>query len=75
MEITFILQVLSQSVGRILQEYYPDASETAKLILLCDEFFDCLNSRSFTENICKRKPALAPYRDIEDPRFEVSLNV
>ena len=39
---------------------------------MVDEFFDCLNTRSFDEHICKRKPALAPYRDVNDPRFQVN---
>ena len=49
----------------------PDCQETAKLILLADRFFDCLNGRAVFEGDHKRKPDLMPYRSQNDPRFDV----
>ena len=46
--------------------------ETAKLIKLVDRFFDCLNGRSQSEAIRKKKPDLMPYSSPDDPRFNVS---
>ena len=39
----------------------PECQETAKLILLVDRFFDCLNGRSLVEGDFKRKPDLMSY--------------
>ena len=40
------LQVLSHSVGSVMDTFGPEeAKETAKFILLMDKFFDCLNTR------------------------------
>ena len=36
-----------------------------------DRVFDCLNVAKINEHITSRKPDLAPYREIEDPQFEV----
>ena len=70
------LKVLSHTVGSVMRDYYgEEVQETAQLILKCDKFFDCLNSRSFTEHLVKLKPDLAPYRAINDQRFQVSLTV
>ena len=48
-----------------------DTKETSQLILLMDRFFDCLNVRSAVEGVRRRKPDLLPYRDVNDPRFQV----
>ena len=66
--------MLSNSVAIVLREYHgPQASELSKFILLCDRFFDCLNTRSLVEDVRTRKPDMAPYRHIDDERFTVSL--
>ena len=55
--------------------YYndPETSETERFCLMFDQFFDCLNTRSFTEGRRRRKPDLLPYRTSRDTRFEVYL--
>ena len=52
MNVQYAEQVLSQSVGEILKQYYPNQviESTAQLCLTMDSFFDCLNVRSFTEH-------------------------
>ena len=71
MNVRLAAQVLSFTVGRIMQAYCgPESGETAKFILLMDRFFDCLNTRSKKEAIYERKPDLLPYTSIDDPRFE-----
>jgi hypothetical protein len=50
-----------------------DMTETSRLILLMDRFFDCLNVRSQFEGVRRRKPDLLPYSDVNDPRFEVII--
>ncbi|CAM1323325.1 Uncharacterised protein r2_g3187 [Pycnogonum litorale] len=71
MRVNLAAQILSSSVGNIMMAYgHQDYSETARFILLCDRFFDCLNTRSLTEAQFKRKPYLKPYTDVNDPRFE-----
>lgn len=71
MNVRLAAQVLSQSVGRVMQEYGQDESrETAQLILHMDQFFDCLNSRHLFEADHTRNPDLLPYRNINDPRFD-----
>ena len=66
---------MSESVGRVLQAY-GDASvqQTAKLILLVDKWFDCMNVRHIAEAGQKRKPALLPYTSAEDERFKVCIS-
>ena len=66
--------MLSRSVGRIMSAYYgPEMAETSKFFQLVDRFFDCLNGRSLHEAIRTRKPDLAPYKQADDPRFEVLI--
>ena len=64
------VQVLSSLVGKVLQEFGPqDAAGTAKLCMLMDSFFDCLNVRNTDEFKTKRKPSLKSYPDARDERF------
>lgn len=71
MNVRLAAQVLSRSVGLVIQNYGGDeSSETAKFILLMDRFFDCLNTRSLDEHIVTSKPDLAPYKKDDDARFE-----
>ena len=71
MRVNLAAQVMSHSVSRVMESYCPAESfETAKFIALVDKFFDCMNSRSLNEAERKRKPFLAPYKSIDDPRFD-----
>lgn len=71
MNVRLAAQVLSERVGKLMLELGgPECRETAKFILLMDQFFDCLNVRCLTEATQKRKPNLAPYRDVQDTRFD-----
>ena len=57
----------------VMERYHGEEVQVmADFLLKCDRFFDCLNSRSLTEHIQKRKADLAPYRDLQDDRFEVT---
>eukprot|EP00795_Rhopilema_esculentum_P017480 gene17480-9089_t len=70
MRVNLAAQVMSETVGKVMHEYgSPDSSETAKMILMMDKFFDCCNTRSLSEGDRKRKPFLKPYTDINDSRF------
>ncbi|XP_074645847.1 uncharacterized protein LOC141902104 [Tubulanus polymorphus] len=72
MSVRLGVQVLSRSVGLVLQQYGgPDVIELSEFIVMSDRFFDCLDVRSFNEHINKRKPDLAPYRRLDDERFQV----
>lgn len=50
----------------------PETHETERFIRMFDKFFDCMNTRSFTECFEDRKPDKRPYRSPSDPRFDVS---
>ncbi|XP_077866435.1 uncharacterized protein LOC144354656 [Saccoglossus kowalevskii] len=59
--------------------YKADLERSGALFLYCttiefirnvDKFFDCLNVRSFTEAVKKRKPNLKPYSSPDDPRLK-----
>ncbi len=53
----------------------PETEETENFIRIFDKFFDCLNSRSFSEWKTSRKPDLKPYTSPNDPRLEVIIIV
>ena len=46
-----------------------DTNATAKLCLMMDRFFDCLNVRNTEEHKVKFKEFLKPYKDANDARF------
>ena len=70
LNVRLAVQVLSSLVGKVLQEFGPqDAAGTAKLCMLMDSFFDCLNVRNTDEFKTKRKPSLKSYPDAQDERF------
>ena len=70
MNVKLATQVLSSSVAKILQTYYPnDTAGTAKFCEMFDNFFDCLNVRCQLEGVKKRKPFLMPYTNENDIRF------
>ena len=56
--VKFATQILSESVGKVLeQSRNMETFETARYCKMLDSFFDCLNVRSLTENERKRKPS------------------
>ena len=70
MRVNLAAQVLSASVASVLKTFGPpEASATAKLCEMVDGSFDCLNVRSRTEHIRKRKPFLAPYTSPGERRY------
>ena len=70
MNIKLAVQVLSSTIGNVLQEFGPsDAAETAKFCALMDQFFDCTNVRNTKEHVYKRKSFLKPYVSDDDKRF------
>ena len=71
MRVNLAAQVLSEQVGNVLNNFFPeDAQGTGEFCLMMDKFFDCLNVRNTQEHITKRKPFLKPYESIDDIRFE-----
>ena len=70
MRVSLAAQVLSATVAAVLRSFGPpDAEATSKLCEMMDSYFDCLNVRSRTEHLRKRKPFVAPYSSVNDPRF------
>ena len=52
MRVRLAAQALSESVGTVLNEFGPpEAKGTAKLCLIMDNFFDCLNVRNNKESL------------------------
>ena len=71
MNVKLATQILSESVSKLLQEYYPAGTHgTADLCLFMDRFFYYLNVRKQSEGLKKRKPFLQPYTNVDDPRFD-----
>ena len=74
MNVRLAAQVLSHSVGSIMAAYSgPDCQKTSSYMLLTDRLFGCLNTRSLNEAEMRRKPDLAAYTDVNDPRFNFLL--
>ena len=70
MNVRLAVQVLSESVSNILNDYYPDAHGTAELCGYMDKFFDCLNVRNRKdEGDHKKKDFLVAYNNLDDIRF------
>ena len=70
----FIVQVLSTTVANALKvQGLPHTASTITFIEYVDMFFDCLNVSSLHDGQKKRKPALYPYRDVDDWRFTVRM--
>ena len=75
MRVNLATQVLSSTMSSVLTQFGPpEASATAEYCKMIDEFFDCLNVRSFNEHLRKRKPLLAPFTSIEDNCFQFLEN-
>ena len=70
MRVSLAAQVPSATVAAVLRSFGPpDAKATSKLCEMVDSYFDCINVRSTTEHLRKRKPFLAPYSSVNDSRF------
>ena len=77
MKVSLAVQVMSKTMSLALKQYFAEgeADETAKLCEMINDFFDCLNVRSFHEHERKRNVLLAPYRSSTDFRFDWLENV
>ena len=70
MRVSLATQILSETVGKTLQDFGPpEAKSTATFCLMFDKFFDCFNIRNTKEHILKRKPFLKPFTSLDDERF------
>lgn len=66
------LQALSRSVADALAYFGdPSTKETEYFVRQFDRLFDCLNVRSLSEWMQKKKPDLKPYTSLEDERLKV----
>nr|XP_006814529.1 PREDICTED: uncharacterized protein LOC102801316 [Saccoglossus kowalevskii] len=71
MRVNLAAQVLSETVANAIETYGPpDARETAKFVRYMDKFVDCLHVRCKEEYLRKKKPNLALYRNVNDPRLK-----
>lgn len=69
MRVNLAAQVLSSTIAAVLKAFRPpEAAATPKLCEMVQGLFDCLNVRSKTEHVRKRKPFLAPYTSLQDER-------
>ena len=58
--VKFVTQILSESVGKVLEHFgNMETFETAKYCKTFYSFFDCLNVRSLTEHEKKMKTLLS----------------
>lgn len=63
---------MSETVGKALEQVGGvEASETAKFVLLVDNFFDCLNVSSISESHKHLKSFRQPYLSCTDFRLKV----
>ena len=51
-----------------------ELSATSKYCDMIDQYFDCINVRSVSEHIGKRKDKVARYADIDDEQFDWLFN-
>ena len=59
MRLSLPAQVLSETVGNVLNSFGPEeTADTVNFLIIVDKMFDCLNVRNTTEHITKRKPLL-----------------
>ena len=70
MNVRMTAQVLSATVGSVLQKFCPDAGETAAFCSLMDGFFDIINIKNTHEADRKLKPFLKPFSSHDDSRFD-----
>ena len=70
MNVRLAAQVLSSTVGNVLQYFGPpEAAGTAKFCTIMDEFFDIVNIKNVQDHEDKLKPSLAPFESCDDPRL------
>ena len=70
MNVKIAAQVLSETVANVLFTTGPaDTNATAKLCLMMDRFFDCLNVRNTEEHKIRLKEFLKRYKDVNYARF------
>ena len=71
MEVKLASQVLSDTVGNVLAQFWPpEATGTANFCLMMDKCFDCLDVRNTVEHQFKRKSFLKPGDSVDDSRFD-----
>ena len=76
MNVRLAAQVLSSTVSKVLVAYGPPkAAETAHFCSLMIYFFDIMNIRNTQSHEFERKPMLAPFTSVNDPRFSWHRNV
>ena len=57
MRVNLAAQVLSATVGKVLNSFNPEEAEgTGQFCIIMDNFFYCLNVQNTKEHIIKRKP-------------------
>ena len=70
-KLTSAAQVLSDTVGNVLNEFGPpEAVGTAQFCRMMDKFFDCLNVSNRKEWQEKQKDFLKPYESVDGVHFE-----
>ena len=70
MRVNLAAQVLSKTVGNVLNNFDPEeAAGTGKFCLMMDKFFDCLNVGNTKEHVTKQIAFLKPYESIDDVKF------
>ena len=70
MRVNLAAQVLSETVGKVLNNFGPEEAEgTGQFCITMDKFFDCLKVQNTREHIITRKPFLKPYESVDDIRF------
>ncbi|XP_066912671.1 uncharacterized protein [Clytia hemisphaerica] len=71
MKVRLAAQVLSTTVANCLKyRNNPETKGTEEFCRNFDYFFDCLNGQYERQGIVTKKPALNPYKSVNDPRFD-----
>ena len=70
----YFFKCLSTTVANGLKfQGNPATKGTEEFVRNFDYFFDCLNGQFMHQGDADRKPALAPYKSVDDGRFEVNI--
>ena len=76
MRVDLAAQILSSTMASVLNHQGGnELSGTSKYCDIINQFFDCMNVRSVSEYIQKRKDKVAPYTAIDDELFDWLFNV
>ncbi|XP_022107675.1 uncharacterized protein LOC110988468 [Acanthaster planci] len=71
MRVYMAAQVLSSTVANAFQCHGKvGTASTVKFVTMFDQFFDCLNVSNTYKGVHSRKPALEPYKTVDDWRFD-----